>query len=282
MTIAAVYCVHNEEEYIAWSIRSVADAVDHVFVLLGEAPYTAYNRSARAHFSRPDRTGALVEELAQTMPKVRLIRGTWDSELEHRNAGARLCRRAGARYFFLVDGDEVYRRDHLDNLRAEIAAHPEAGQFIIKCETFWRSFRYRIPASELAWMPRRVFKLTWWSRLGKNAPIPVPWPARFTGNNKTNSWGTVHHISPERVVFYHFSYARHPQKMREKLQTFSHAHEIPGGWYERVWLAWAENRDMTNLNPVDPAKFPRVVYQDPADLPEVLREHPYYAQEVIA
>ncbi len=280
MSIGAVYCVYNEEEYLAYSIRSVYDWVDRVYVLLADAPYTAYNPNARTQFAAVDETERIVRELAASHPCLTLVKGRWTSELAHRNAGVTLCRRDGLRHYFLVDGDEVYRRDHLDAVRQEMAAHPEAGQFIIKCHTFWRSFRYRITAEELTWMPRRIFRLSAWSRLGKSA-VPVPWPARFTGNNKTNSWGSVYHIPPDRAVFYHFSYARRPAKMYEKLRTFSHAHEIPEDWYERVWLAWARDRAMTNLNPVDPPKFPRVVKQDPADLPEVLRDHPYAAMDVI-
>ena len=220
MRIAAVYCVYNEDEYIEYSIRSVYDAVDQVYVLLGEQPYSAYNANARAQFQTADRT-------------------------------------------------------------EEIVRHPDVGQFIVKCDLFWRSFRYRIPADELAWMPRRIFKLTRWSELGKSH-IPLPFPASFVGNNKTNSWGTVHHIEPSRAIFYHFSYARSPEKMREKLLTYSHAHEIPSGWYERVWLRWPEARDMTNLHPVDPPKFPRAVRCELSDLPEVMADHPYFNLDVIA
>ena len=229
MNIAAVYCVYNEEEYISYSLRSVYDFVDRIFVLLGTAPYNAYNADARREYAVPDRTELLVEELARTHPKITLIKGVWDSELAHRNAGVRLCRKEGYRYYFLVDGDEVYRQDHLENLRDDLLAHPRVGQFIIKCDLFWRSFRYRIPADDLLWMPRRMFKLGW-SELGKSH-IPLPLPARFTGNNKTNSLGPVYHVDPRRVIFYHFSFARRPDKMREKLRTYSHAHEILNGWY---------------------------------------------------
>jgi glycosyltransferase involved in cell wall biosynthesis len=280
MSLAAVYCVYNEEEYLAWSIRSIIDAVDEVIVLLGEQPYSAYNANARTHFQRPDRSRAIVEELAACSPKIRLVTGVWDSELEHRNAGLRLCRQAGHAYYFLVDGDEVYRQDHLDSLRDELRARPGVGQFIIKCDLFWRSFQYRIPANDLAWMPRRVFKITRCSNLGKSR-IPVPLACRFTGNNKTNSYGTVYHLDPQRVKFYHFSFARSPEKMREKLLTYSHAHEVLAGWYEQVWLRWPEHREMTNLNPVDPPKLPRAIWHDPADLPEVMRDHPYFRQEII-
>lgn len=280
MRVAAVYCVYNEDEYIEYSIRSVAGLVDRLYVLLGDGPYIAYNRLARSEFRAADQTEAIVQRLAATFTHIRLVKGRWDSELDHRNAGIRLCREDGMDYYFLVDGDEVYRRDHLERLRQEIQARPHVGQFIIKCDTFWRSFRYRIPASQLSWMPRRVFLLSRWSRLGKS-PLPLPWPARFTGNNKTNSWGSVYHIPPERVIFYHFSYARRPDKMYEKLKTFSHAHEIPADWYENVWLAWAHDRRMTNLNPVDPPKFPQASYQEATDLPDVLSTHPYFSQEII-
>jgi len=280
MKIAAIYCVYNEEEYIEYSIRSIYDFVDHVFVLLGCAPYCAYNARAREQFQQPDQTETIVRRLAATHPKIQLITGLWDSEQAHRNAGMRLCLGHGDDYYFLVDGDEVYRRDHLEQLRTEVAAHPEAGQFIIKCHLFWRSFRYRIPAEELGWMPRRVFKVTWISRLGKSW-LPLPRPCWFTGNNKTNSWGTVYHIPPERVVFYHFSYARSPARMQEKLLTFSHAHEILDGWYTRVWLPWPQQRHMTAIHPIDPPKFSRAVYHEVSDLPEVMRSHPYFEQDVI-
>ncbi len=278
--IAAVYCVYNEEEYIEYSIRSIYDFVDQVYVLLGQAPYSAYNPKAREQFPLADGTEAIVAGMVATHPKITLIKGMWDSEIEHRNAGLRLCLKARYDYYFLVDGDEVYRSDHLDNLREDIQQHPEVGQFIIKCDLFWRSFRYRIPADELTWMPRRLFKLTRWSELGKSH-IPLPVPCRFTGNNKTNSWGRVYHCDPRRVIFYHFSFARRPEKMREKLMTYSHAHEILNGWYERVWQHWPQQRDMMNLNPVDPPKLPRALLKDVSDLPEVMAAHPYYPQEII-
>ncbi len=111
--------------------------------------------------------------------------------------------------------------------------------------------------------------------------IPLPVPCRFTGNNKTNSWGRVYHCDPRRVIFYHFSFARRPSKMREKLMTYSHAHEILNGWYERVWQRWPQQRDMMNLNPIDPPKLPRALFKDLSDLPEVMTAHPYYPQEII-
>jgi len=280
MSIAAVYCVYNEEEYIEYSIRSILESVDQIYVLLSQGPYTAYNPRAEERFAREDRTAEIVSALAARHRSITLVRGLWRSELEHRNAGMQLAWRDGHAYYFLVDGDEVYRADHLGNLRQAVKEHPRVGQFIIKCDLFWRSFRYRIPYSELSWMPRRLFRMTRWSRLGKSQ-IPIPWRCRFTGNNKTDSWGSVLHLDPGQIRFYHFSFARSPAKMLEKLSTYSHAHEIRERWFEDVWLRWPTQRDLRNLNPVDPPKMPAALRVEPDDLPEIMRRHPYYALDVI-
>ena len=278
MKIAAVYCVHNEAEYLAYSVRSVLPAVDQVILCLGLTPYTAYGSHSAANFP-PDGTEQIADSLARELAgKVRVIKGRWPSQLEHRDAGLGPCLESGMDYYFLVDGDEVYRLDQLRHILPTIAEHPEVGTFIIKCHTFWRSFRYRIPPEILSWRPRRIFKLTRQQRI---LGIPLSQRLRFVGINDLNSRGKVYEFPSEKAAFYHFSYARSPARMREKLLTFPHAKEILEGWYERVWLAWPDKRQMENIHPTDPPKFPKAVYQEPTDLPEAMRRHPYHALEII-
>jgi len=278
--IAAVYCVYNEEDFIECSIRSIYDFVDKVFVLLGEAPWAAHNPRARELFQRPDATEEIVRRLMADHPKIQLVKGVWNSGVDHRNAGMRLCHKERFNYYFMVDGDEVYRTDHLERIREELRAHPEASQVIVKCHVFWRSFLYRFPSTEMSWLPRRIFKVTRISRLGKSW-IPLPWPCRFTGINKTDAWGSVYRIPEDRAVFYHFSYSRSPEKLRQKVSTFMAAPDIIGDWFERVWLRWPGQRDMSDLHPTNPKIWRRAVYHDLSDLPEVMRSHPYYEQEII-
>lgn len=279
MKIAAVYCVYNEEEYLAYSVRSVLPAVEEVILCLGSAPYTAYSKEGTRLFP-PDGTGRIVDTLAREFPqKIQVIPWAWPSQIEHREAGLQRCLETGMDYYFLVDGDEVYRPDHLQKIRQTLQDRPEVGTFILKCHTFWRSFRYRIPPDQLSWRPRRIFKLTRSRRL---LGLPLPHRLRFVGINDLNSLGPVHEFPPEEAAFYHFSYARSPARMREKLATFPHAQQILSGWYERVWLAWPSHRRMRNIHPTDPPKFPEAIYRDPSDLPEIMRSHPYYALDVIS
>lgn len=278
MKIVAVYCIYNEENYIEYSIKSIYDFVDKIIICLSQAPYIAYNSKARDIVKSKDKTEEIVNRLARNDKKIKIIDGVWDSEVEHRNAAIKYCIDNNYDYYFLIDADEMYRKDHLEAISREIAAHPEIGTFVIKCAIFWRSFRYRIPAEKVAWCPRRIFKVT---TKRKILGIKFPYNFRFIGENKTNSLGEVYHIPSNKAIFYHFSYAKTFKDMKEKLSTFSHAHQILDGWYEKVWLKWPQNRQMPNIHPTNPEKFPMVECVDPKDLPDVIKNHPYYDMDII-
>ena len=277
MKIVAVYSVYNEEEYIAYSIRSIRDHVDHILVNINRRPWN-HRRQAAPGTYQLDQTETIVRELARLDAKIVVQTGEWATEVEHRQAGMAYCLDQGCEYYFLVDGDEVYRPDHLVALKEEIRQHPEVGTFQIKCIIFWRSFFYRIPAEAMQWTPWRVFKL---SRTRRVLGIPLPYQTRFIGDNKTNSVGPRALIPPARCVFYHFSYARSEQKMRQKMTTFSVANQVLDGWFERVWLRWPSQRDMRDIHPLVPSEFPQAQRVEPDDLPEVMRAHPYAQLEII-
>jgi hypothetical protein len=275
--IAAAFCVYNEEEYLEYAVRAILPWVDRVYLYLGQAPYNAYNPKAREE-SHPDGTQEIVDALAQADARITAVKGIWASEVDHRNAILEACLKVGMDYYWLVDGDEVYGQDHARNILEEIRRRPEVGTFIVKCHIFWRSFSYRIPAQELAWRPRRIFKLTRHRRI---LGVPFPHPLRFVGQNEINSLGPVYEISPDRAVFYHFSYARSSKAMGDKFRTFSHAHEIRHEWLEGVWKRWPQERQMTNIHPIDPPKFPKAHLTPPSDLPEILKRHPFYGLDII-
>lgn len=277
-TIAACYCIYNEEEFITYSIRSVYDAVDRIIICLGTAPWSAYNPAVRAAFAQRDRTEALVETFAAGDPKVIVRKGVWDSEVSQRQTAMEICLAAGMDYYLLVDGDEVYRMDHLQAIREEVEHHPEVGTFHIKCSVLWRSFAYRIPYWGVAWTPWRLFKIT---RARTVFGLSLPYRCRVIGPNRTNSLGPRALIPPERAIFYHLGFARSTERMRLKLAASEQQRRFIDGWLERVWLAWPQQRTMKNLQPLDPEGLPEAIPYDPSDLPEVLRNHPYWGMDII-
>lgn len=38
---------------------------------------------------------------------------------------------------------------------------------------------------------------------------------------------------------------------------------------------------MTNVDTIEPEKFPRIDYVEPDDLPKAMKTHPYYKMEII-
>ena len=120
VTIAACYSIYNEEEFIAYSIRSIYDWVDKIIICLGLAPWSAYNPAVRTQFKDRDRTEAILDGLVKGDEKFIVHKGVWDSEVAQRQMAMESCVQAGMDYYFLVDGDEVYRPDHLQLIREEI------------------------------------------------------------------------------------------------------------------------------------------------------------------
>ena len=120
MKIGAVFCIYNEPEYIEYAVKSVIPAADKVFIVLGKAPYTAYNPKARELSKADSETEKIVDRLAKEYPgKIQITKGIWDNELDERDTGLQMCLDAGMDYFWLVDGDEVYRADHIEKIRAD-------------------------------------------------------------------------------------------------------------------------------------------------------------------
>lgn len=277
-SIAACYSIYNEEEFIEYSIKSVYDAVDHIIICLGLAPWNAYNPAVREQFQKRDRTEEIVGALTRDDPKYIVRKGIWDSQVAQRQTALDVCWELGVDYYFLVDGDEVYRPDHLQVIRDEIEAHPDVGTFFIKCSVPWRSFRYRIPYWGVTWTPWRIFKLT---RARKILGLPVPYRCAVTGPNRINSSGPRYLVPPHKAIFYHLGYARSTERMRLKLAASSQCQRFAPDWFERVWDRWPHDRTMKNLQPLDPDGLPEAVAYDPSDLPEVLRDHPYWDLDVI-
>lgn len=277
MKIAAVYSVFNEEEYLDCSIRSVRNHVDQVVVNVNQQPWDRTGSRPQGQFPC-DRTEEIVRELARHDPRVVVRTGRWTTEVEHRQAGMAYCLDHGFDYYFLVDGDEVYRPEHLEALLEEIRRHPQVGTFQIKCIIFWRGFAYRIPPQAMTWTPWRVFRI---DRRRRFLGLSVPYQTAFIGDNKTNSLGPRYLVPQEWCVFYHFSYARSEEKMRQKLATFSVANQVRNGWLERVWLRWPSQREMRNIHPMVPEEFPQASWVGTDDLPEVMRTHPYFPLDII-
>lgn len=246
-------CVHNEEEYIEYCLKSVYDFADVIAVSVNTGLPWSGNPEPL------DRTLETVKTFPDPKNKIRIQAGEWDGEISQRNANADLIRDA-ANYYMIVDADEIYSRCDLDRIREFVRWRLWIGQFRIRMNTYWKIrpvFRIDPPEPLKAYMLTRLLSST-----------------RFVGLRKTNE--KLRCVIPRRIAtMHHFSYARPDERILQKIRNFSHRDEMVRDWYERVWLGWDSDHSMTDLHPTHPPEYKRAVVTDIGDLPEVMRAHPF-------
>lgn len=246
-------CVHNEEDYIEYCLRSIYDFADVIAVSVNTGLPWSGNPEPL------DRTLEIVNSFPDPQNKIRILAGEWDGEISQRNANADLIRDA-ANYYMIVDADEIYSRDDLDRIKKYVAMRPWVGQFRIRMNTYWKIHPiYRIDPPE----PLKAYILT---RLRPST--------RFVGLRKTNE--PIRSVIPRRVAsVHHFSYARPDEKILQKIRNFSHRDETVEDWYEKVWLGWDKDHSMTDLHPTHPPEYKRAVAVNIEELPEVMWSHQF-------
>lgn len=246
-TFGAVYCVYDDDSWLGDSFASVYDACTSVLFLVGDEPWHGRPTSNT-------RTLEVIAQLPDQARKVRVIRGAWATETEQRNAGLEILREAGVDYCFVVDADEIYDEAALARMMRFAAGHPEVACWHMTWDTYWKSHEWVIE-------PREPFKPVVFVKVGA---------ARFIEHR--NVGGEAHALVPPDVGFcHHMSYARTDEQVLKKITTFSHADEIRGGWFEKVWKGWDQDHALRDLHPTHPPAYGCAAARSADALPPVLR-----------
>lgn len=254
MRLAALYAVYNEEDYIAQSLASVYESVDRIVVC-----HTT-GRPWHGPKQKPDGTRKLIKAFHDPAGKIKYIPGAWPSEAAQRNQ-ALAAARGECDWGLVIDGDEIYRPEHLAAFKRLAEESPQFGQWRVGMNTYWKSPLWRIDPPE-PYCPvilTRIREGTTFVSLRETNEQPVGLIPRGTG------------------ILYHFSYAKPSAKIEAKMRNFSHADEILPGWWENVWLAWNGDHDLENIHPTTPECYRRAVYDGPEPLPGVMAGHRYVA-----
>lgn len=258
MRVGAIYAVFNEEDYIEQSLKSIYNYVDRIAICLN---------TGRPWFGpriEKDRTQEILENFVDKENKIVLIKGEWENGTIQRSRALDAIR-YDVDFSLVIDGDEMFRQKDIENLLGEIESHPYIGQFKIAVYTYWKSPRHRIDPPEP--VPALIAtKITHWTT--------------FIGERETNEIPVVT-IDREKAVLHHFSYAKSPKKIFEKINYSAHAHEMYPDWYQQVWLQWDSNRNLQDLHPVHPHWYRHTIEEEIANLPEVMAKHPYANLDII-
>lgn len=244
MTRIAYYALHYGCEYLAWSIRSIQDAVDEIHILY--APEPSYGH--RTTVSCPETEAQLKEQAHRFSTKLIVWhRGTWTNEGAHRTAIVQIAADRNADTVLAVDADELWDLDTVDEALQTVEQTRGMGSVRVRFAHFWRSFNHVCTDPS---MPTRIIDM--------RHPDPVGY------------------LSPQTWPVFHFGYAQSEATMRYKWQIHGHQPELRSGWLDR-FASWKPgDRD---VHPTNEANFWDPKSVEPSmrsKLEELLHDHPYW------
>jgi hypothetical protein len=251
MKICAAIRAWNAERFILPCIEAIIPCVDEVYISVSKTPWSGQP-------STPDKTLEILGNLPIAMEgkRISVFQEPWKDEDDQTNWMFNRIRDDGFDYMALVDVDEFYRKEEFDRMRNMVGLrdmfNPPHPAISVLHKFYWKSPRYKL-------FPDFLWANVLFSCKSAGAIV-----------RKRHARGGEMVRAPENLcTCYHLSYVRTDEEMRDKLNTFSHAHEIPKDWYEKTWKGW--NPLMTNLHPIEPSLWQKTVEEDVTTLPEVVR-----------
>lgn len=234
--------------YLEAAIGSVYDQVDKIVILYTDQPSQGFMPDIPC----PDTEQQLMACCNKYWDKITWVNGRWGNEGDHVGAVQQFT--AGYDWLWRFDSDEVTPPGMVDAMisQAQMDAllAPPAKLYAVHFINFWRSF----------------------SRVCLNSHMSI----RLT---RVNGGEGQKNLDSEdgKYVMYHFGYAVPSRYIAFKLQVSGHRPEFRPDWYETKWLANAQE----DLHPVCMDGFWNAVPFDKANMPPILKDHPYHDMEII-
>lgn len=247
----AYYALHYGKEYLAWSIRSVQDAVDEIVVLYTDRPSFGHDTQLVC----PDSEEELKREARRFLTKPLMwIRGHWTGEGQHRDEIVQIARKRGIGQVLAVDADELWCPVALKAAIEVSAARPERN-ILVRFIHFWRSFKW---VCKDPCMPVRII-------------------------NVESSDGTWY-LDPQLQPVLHFGYAQTGNLVGYKESIHGHKAEWREGWFDQKFAEWTPGSGIGDVHPTNGKNF---WTPEPADekihslVEDLLSDHPYFELEII-
>lgn len=231
--IASLTVAFNEEDLIGGCLDLLD--VDYKLVLI---PIKTFSGNSIVNFDD-------TEKIAKKKGAVVLFTDL-TKEYDVRNYGLNYLKNLGYDYSLIVDADEYWPLETQRKIIQIISEKP-ADAYKAQLDFFFKRPNWKIDS-----MPNR------------KAVIAVKTNKKFSSARPRKFHGKIEFIDPG--IIYHFSYVRKPEKIKEKILSFSHSEEINKDWYDKVFLPFTP--DFKNFHPIKPKEYPSCVV---CELPEEIK-----------
>jgi ADP-heptose:LPS heptosyltransferase/glycosyltransferase involved in cell wall biosynthesis/predicted O-methyltransferase YrrM len=243
-----VMIVLNGMPFIEYSLKSIYEFAHEVIIVEGAVEKCMF--AANPDGSSTDETAKFIKSFPDPERKIKLIQGRWPEKCEMQNEA---LRHVTGDYVWLVDSDEVYKPEHLDEIKRILTNDPSITQVNFIPDNFWKGLDYIFVSPrffEPAYHYRRLFKYVPGAVFISHRPPTMMWPdsQRTTEQMHLLDGNTTRETG---IVPYHYSYVLDKQ-VRQKIELY---HRYGWGsdwnidlleWYRECFLKWTpENRHVT-------------------------------------
>lgn len=251
-----VLAVHYGKEYLAWAVKSLAEAVDEVHVFYTASPSFGFSDSNIPNPDTEDELFAQANKYAK--PQWHRIAPV-TTEGDHRQQMYSLGYSSGAELMAIADADEVWDPATLRTTLDLASIANRAGRWLMPFHNFWRSWQWTIKDH---FHPIRIVDMR--HDLTKDDYVDNLWLE-----------GALHLDKPWPV--FHFGYAQCEALMRYKMGCHGHKAEFREGWLENKFFGWDPTSNNEDLHP-SITNFWKAEPTDPATLiklDQLMFDHPY-------
>jgi hypothetical protein len=239
LKITALMVVINQEDWVWWALKSIYDAVDHICIVEGVARdnWKEFDLFTSAGLSIDNTPNIIQRFIKEEDPDNKIeysLAGFMPTKNSLRNLTLKICPE-DTDYCLIVDSDQMYRKDELDNVRAMCEEFPhirvvyarhwmffltmhdilEVREDMRKrlgyhCHQFW--FRY---TPELRYNPDVYFS--------DNALEPRGWLLQLplVGPEELHEWDKDIAVYPPQFHFWHFGWVNREEKIKRHLMKAS-------------------------------------------------------------
>lgn len=235
-----VMIVLNGMPFIEYSLKSVYDFAHEIIIVEGAVKDCMF--AANPDGSSKDGTVEFIKSFPDPDNKIKLIQGRWPEKCEMQNEA---LKHVTGNYVWLIDSDEVYKKEHLEKIKEILKNDPSITQVNFIPDSFWKGLDYIFVSSKFFEYPthyRRLFKYVHGAVFTTHRPPTMVWP----GSGKTTEQMSLLDGSKTRqmgIIFYHYSYVLDEQ-VRQKIELYYRYGWSKGWnidlaeWYNQCFLRW--------------------------------------------
>lgn len=240
-----IMIVLNGMPFVELALKAIYDEAHEIIVIEGAVEKCLF--AAHPDGSSVDGTVEAIMSLPDPEQKIRLIQGRWPEKCEMQNQALKYVT---GDYVWLVDSDEVYRREDIRKIRDLLLEDPGITQVNFIPDNFWKGFDHIFVSTQFFESPhhyRRLFRFVPGARFSSHRPPTMVWPGSST---TTEQMRLVDGLATRQMgIFpYHYSYVLDSQ-VQQKTELYRRYGW--GGdwkvdleqWYREFFIRWTpENR----------------------------------------